>query len=116
MSDKEKDAVKAVVNPETHEHDCTCDDENCDCNTITLELEDGTEKEFTVLEMIEHEGKSYMALTEGDSEEYDILRVEGDEEELELVIIEDDAEYNAVAEAFDAIFAEEDDEEEDEKA
>ncbi len=106
MCDKEKEACKGTVNPETNEVDCTCGDEGCDCNTITLEMEDGTEKEFTILDMLEHEGKTYVALTEGDSDEYDILRIEGEEEEMELAVIEDDAEYNAVADLFDTMFAE----------
>ncbi len=106
MFDKENEENKGTVKPETPELVCDCDDEDCECNTITLELEDGTEKDFTILEMLEHEGKTYMALTEGDSEEYDILRVEGNDEDLELMIIEDDAEYEKVADLFDAAFAE----------
>jgi hypothetical protein len=105
MFDKEKDEIIGTTAPETEEVACDCGDEDCDCNTITLELEDGTEKEFTVLDMLEHDGKTYMALAEEDSEEYDILRLEGNDEEFELLVIEDDVEYEKVADLFDEHFA-----------
>ncbi len=94
-----------------HQHDCECGDE-CDCesNVITLDMEDGTKKDFNVLNILEHNGKQYVALSELDSEEYDILRFEetGDEEDnIALSIIEDDEEYNAVADKFDELFASE---------
>lgn len=112
MCDKEKGNCQATTDPVTNQSVCSCEDESCNCNTITLELEDGTEKEFVVLDMIEHNGKTYMALSEDDSEEYDILKVEGDEENMELIIIEDDAEYNEIADIFDSLFADEEEEEE----
>ena len=56
----------------------------------------------------------YIALTEDDSEEYDILRLEGDEENMELAVIEDDAEYNTIADLIDARLSELEGEEEDE--
>lgn len=103
MTDKEK---KACNCGENHDHDC---DDDCDCesNTITLDMEDGTQKDFTVLNILEYNGNQYVALAEEDSEEYDILRFVEVDDALELSIIEDDAEYNAVAEKFDDLFSSE---------
>lgn len=104
MTDKEKQACDCG---QIGEHDCDGCDEDCDCesNIITLDMEDGTKKDFNVLNIIEHEGKQYVALSEMDSEEYDILRFEEVDDQLELSIIEDDVEYNAVADKFDEIFS-----------
>lgn len=109
MTDKEKQACNCG---EDHDHDCDCGDEDCNCesNVITLDMEDGTKKDFQVLNIIEHEGKQYVALSEMDSVEYDILRFEEVDDQLELSIIEDDAEYNTVADLFDEIFSAEGDE------
>ncbi|MDY0151059.1 MAG: DUF1292 domain-containing protein [Candidatus Cloacimonas sp.] len=98
MTDKEKTA-------HNHSDDCDCG-EDCDCenNTITLDMEDGTQKDFNVLNILEHNGHQYVALAEMDSDEYDILRFVEVGEEMELSIIEDDAEYNAVADKFDEAF------------
>lgn len=92
-----------------HEHDCECGDD-CDSNIITLDMEDGTTKDYHILNILEYEGKQYVALSELDSDEYDILRyemLEDDEEQVALSIIEDDAEYNAVANKFDELFSSE---------
>lgn len=92
------------------EHDCTCGEEGCDCgeesNIISLELEDGSTKDFLVLDVIDLETGTYMALAEVGSNEYDILRVEGEEAEdnLELVVIEDDEEFNKIAKLFQERF------------
>ena len=83
---------------------CDCDNEECNCNTITLDMEDGTQKDFIVLDVIEHEGKQYIALAEVDSMEYDIMSWEVDGENVELSVIEDDAEFNAVAAKFEELF------------
>lgn len=98
MTDKEKTACDCGEG-----HDCA-DDCDCESNTITLDMEDGTQKDFTVLNILEHNGNQYVALAEMDSDEYDILRFVEVGEEMELSIIEDDAEYNAVADKFDEIF------------
>jgi uncharacterized protein YrzB (UPF0473 family) len=107
MTDKEKDDCNCG---EHHDHSCECGEDDCDCesNIITLDMEDGTQKDFNVLNIIEHEGKQYVALAEMESVEYDILRFEEVDDNLELSIIEDDAEYNAVADKFDEIFSAED--------
>jgi len=111
MFDKEKGQHTCHTNPETGEMECGCETDEQSLNTITLEMEDGTEKEFVVIDTLEYEGKSYVALCEGDSAEYDILSFDESEEGLELSYIEDDKEYAAVAQAFDELWAEEEDEE-----
>ncbi len=100
MTDKEKQNCNCG---EHHDHECG-DDCDCESNTITLEMEDGTSKDFTILNILEHNGQQYVALAEEDSAEYDILRFVEVDDNLELSIIEDDAEYNAVADKFDELF------------
>lgn len=100
MTDKEKLNCNCG---EHHEHDCG-DDCDCESNTITLEMEDGSTKDFTVLNILEHNGQQYVALSEEGSVEYDILRFVEVDDSLELSIIEDDEEYNIVADKFDEIF------------
>ena len=99
-----------------HNHNCTCEGEDCSCedhcseeaNIITLDMEDGTQKDFEVLNILDIEGSNYIALAEVGSNEYDILRFVEVEDNLELSIIEDDAEYERVAEKFNELFASED--------
>ena len=78
-------------------------------------MEDGTSKEFTILAMVEHKEQKYIALSEVGSMEYDILRMEYTEEQAELSEIEDDNEFEEVAAKFDAMFEEEDGEEDEEE-
>ena len=98
-----------MVSKDNHlNHDCECGECACsedDRNIVSLMMEDGTEKEFEILQVIEHEGKSYLALCEAGSFEYDILRVNEVDDEVELNVIEDDAEYEQVAELFDEVFS-----------
>jgi uncharacterized protein YrzB (UPF0473 family) len=96
-----------MPNPEEHVHEC--DGEDCDhdheSNVITLDMEDGSQKDFMVLDMLQHEGMNYVALSEVGQMEYDILRFEEMEENLELSIIEDDDEYERIAKVFEERFA-----------
>jgi uncharacterized protein YrzB (UPF0473 family) len=99
-------------NMHEHEEHC-CEGEDCTCgehesNIITLDMEDGSQKDFEVLQIINHEGKNYIALAELDSAEYDILRFEEVEDSVELSIIEEDEEFDAVAAIFDDLFNSED--------
>jgi len=98
-------------NEHVHE-DHVCEGDDCACETesniITLDMEDGSQKDFEVLQIITHEDKNYIALAELDSSEYDILRFEEVDDALELSIVEDDDEFNAVAAIFDDIFNSED--------
>lgn len=120
MFDKDEKDCNCNCDEETTKgHDnCDCDDENCDCdcdsNTITLDMEDGTQKDFNVLDIVELDSKKYIALAEVDSMEYDILRMEVMDDTVELSIIEDEVEFDKVAAKFDELFALEDDEEEEE--
>ena len=93
---------------------CDCENEDCDSNVITLDMEDGTQKDFLVLDIIEHEGKQYIALAEVDSMEYDIMSMAVIDENVELSVIEDDEEFNAVAAKFDEHFSRLDEEIEEE--
>lgn len=96
---------------EEHVHDCEDDDCTCnghESNIITLDMEDGSQKDFEVLQIISHEEKNYIALAELDAEEYDILRFDEVEDAMELSIIEDDEEYNVIAAIFDDLFNSED--------
>ncbi|MBP3685811.1 MAG: DUF1292 domain-containing protein [Clostridia bacterium] len=72
--------------------------------TVTLTDEEGVERDFDILAVMELEGNEYYALvpTDSDEDEYIILKsepVEGDEQVL--ITIDDDAEFDRVAEAFD---------------
>lgn len=69
---------------------------------ITLEMEDGSEKDFVALDIIHHEGHSYIALSEVDSMDYDVLRFVEADDVLELSIIEDDDEYTKITNLFQA--------------
>lgn len=96
------------LNNEDEVKNCNCEGDSCECeescdaesNIITLDMEDGSQKDFMVLDIVNHEGAKYVALAEVGAMEYDILRFEEAEEELELSIIEDDDEYNKIAELF----------------
>lgn len=79
-------------------------DNEFEFETVTLTDEEGVERDFDILAVLEFEGNEYYALVDVDSEEdeYIILKVqygEGDEEIL--VTIDDDAEFDRVAEEFD---------------
>ncbi len=107
---------KNIVNPDEHVHDFEGDDNmDDDSRIISLEMEDGSQKDFVALDIISHEGQNYIALSEVGSMEYDVLRFEEVEDSLELSIIEDDEEYERIAEVFTEHFAslaEEDDDDE----
>ena len=109
MSDKEiKDCG---CGEHDHEHGDDCE---CDTNTIMLDMEDGTQKEYTILDMVELDGKKYLALSEIDSVEYDILEMKEDGDSVELSYVEDDDEYNLVADEFEKIFSDSEDDEDEE--
>ncbi len=118
----EKDINGHNHEEQVHDHDCDCGNGDCDCangdsNLITLDMEDGTQKDFLVLDILEHEGQKYIALAEVDSNEYDILAMTVVGENVEMNIIEDDDEFNAVAAKFEELFSgtgdDDDDDEED---
>ncbi len=78
----------------------------------TLTDEDGNEIEFEVIGRCEYNGTEYLAMiptdaTFSDECEYSILKTVSENGEEWLSTLEDDAEFEAVAERFDALFAEE---------
>ncbi|MCB5253021.1 MAG: DUF1292 domain-containing protein [Candidatus Cloacimonadaceae bacterium] len=73
---------------------------------ITLEMEDGSEKDFIVLDILSHDDNNYIALSEEDSMEYDVLRFVEADEFLELSIIEDEDEYDMITNLFKEKFEE----------
>ena len=92
---------------ENKNHTCDCNDEECNCDTITLTLEDGTEQEFIILDTVKHKKKDYVALAPVDGEEYFIYGFKEIGENVEFFSIENDKEFEAVAEIFEKRFDEE---------
>lgn len=73
---------------------------------LALTDEEGNEVNFTIIDAVEHEGKTYVLLTpaeETDGEEVEVimLRVEDDGEEDVLVTVDDENEFNTIAALFD---------------
>ena len=82
--------------------------------TIELELEDGTFEECEVLDILEIDGKSYVALLPLDGNEYYVYECKGlDEENIEIVTIEDDEEHEKIISAFENYFNDDDDDDDD---
>ena len=79
---------------------------------ITLEFDDNTAVDCSIMGTFEVNGKEYIALyTEDGSEEVFIYGyVENSDETFELVEIVDDAEFDAAAAEFDTIMAENEEE------
>ena len=79
--------------------------------SVTLDLDDGTSVECTIITSLEVEGKDYIALLPMVDEEDDLYgevwfygykeNPDDPNEEPELIHIDDDAEYEAVVDAFD---------------
>jgi len=113
MSDeyKAEDEKACGCNDECGENcDCDCDDEH---DTVTLELDDGTEVECDILTVFQVEGyadQQYIALVpqEEDSDDVYLYRFSYDGEgDPQIENITDDEEYEAVADAFDEMLDEE---------
>jgi len=83
--------------------------------TIVLTDEDGHDHEFSIVDVIEVEGKEYAILLplaggeeEEEEEEAVILRIDKDEDGEEVLVdIEDDDEWERVAEAWEELLDEE---------
>ena len=79
--------------------------------SVTLDLDDGTSVECTIITILEVDGKDYIALLPMVDEEDDLYgevwfygykeNPNDPNEEPELIHIDDDAEYEAVVDAFD---------------
>lgn len=88
---------------------CNCDNDQEEMDIIYLTLEDDSELECGVLGIFEIEDKSYIALVSLDDEEQVLLyEYKEDGDEFELGQIEDEDELEAVLEAFDTLFMEDD--------
>ena len=97
-----------------NDHDCqsgcSCgEDEQDYIQTVMLELEDGSTEECEVLEVLEIDGKEYIALLPLEKEEYYIYGFKSHGDEIEIINIEDSEEFEKVVNAFDEYFNEEDD-------
>ena len=78
--------------------------------TVTLTLDDDSELECAVVAIFPVQDKDYIALLPlgvKDAQVYLYRFKHNDDEDLELENIEDDAEFEAVADAYDALVAEE---------
>ena len=87
-------------------------------DVIVLTDEDGQEREFSIVDVIEVDGREYAILVptdethdDDDADEAVILRIDHDEDDNEVLVdIEDDEEWERVAEAWEQMLDEEEDE------
>jgi len=84
-----------------HEHDHEHDDL---IETVTLTLDDGTEAVCEVLGNFEMNGTNYIVLSPEDDDEVLIYRCKEEGDQISLEAIESDEEFEAVSEAFDELF------------
>ncbi len=96
---------------------CGCNNEEEGVEVITLEFDDGESVECEVIGVFDFEGKEYIALLPND--ESDDVYIYGykelGEEEFELVDITDEDEFKRVADAFEKLAYEEEDNSENKK-
>ena len=81
--------------------------------TITLTLDDDSELECAVVAIFPVQDKDYIALLPlgmEDAQEY-LYRLKRNEDDIELENIEDDEEFELVADAYDTLLMDADDEE-----
>jgi len=93
-----------------HSGSCGCghDHDECEHDSITLSLDDGTELNCVVLDIFSVDNKDYIALQpeEGESEDDNVFLyryIQEDDGEPQLLNIEDDDEFEAVADAFEEL-------------
>lgn len=99
---------------DNHEYEnCGCGESDCDCghdheevNKIYLTLEDDTELECYILDIIEIGVKQYIALLPENDERVLIYEYSESEDGVELLTIEDDEEFEIVSNTFKEIFEE----------
>lgn len=83
-----------------------------DYGTIHLTLDDDTELDCAVLGIFEVEDDEYIALLPEGEEEVLIYKYkELENDEFDLIPIEDEDEFNVVAEAFELLFSDDEDDE-----
>ena len=88
-------------------------EEEIEVDVVTLiDDENGEEKDFEIIAKAELDGNVYLALVpyDEDAEEYVILRATGSDEDMTLETIDDDEEFDKVADYFDDILFESDEE------
>lgn len=101
----------------SHDHNHDHDHEHEEVEVITLTLEDNSELECAAIGIFPFEEKEYIALMPLDGDDIDedasVLLYEYNEigdDDLELVFIEDEEYFNKVADEFESLYAEEDEE------
>lgn len=101
----------------SHDHNHDHDHEHEEVEVITLTLEDNSELECAVIGIFPFEEKEYIALMPLDGDDIDedasVLLYEYNEigdDDLELVFIEDEEYFNKVADEFESLYVEEDEE------
>lgn len=101
----------------SHDHNHDHDHEHEEVEVITLTLEDNSELKCAVIGIFPFEEKEYIALMPLDGDDIDedasVLLYEYNEigdDDLELVFIEDEEYFNKVADEFESLYAEEDEE------
>lgn len=79
--------------------------------TIVLVDEDGTETSFELVASLDIDGKQYVLLAENEDSDdvMPFIVIETEDGEMTLSPVEDEAEFEKIAEAYDALFDEEDD-------
>lgn len=90
-----------------HEHDCDCGEHD---EVLTLIDENGEERDFTVIDILEIDGTEYAILlpVEEETDEAIILKFEKDDEGNEVLVdIEDDEEWEKVADAWEEMLSQE---------
>lgn len=115
LENNELEENKADHDHDHHDHDHDHDDDLDEMEVIVLTLDDDTELECAVLEVFPYEDKEYIALVTLDDEQKVLLyefSEDLDSGEIEVSMIEDEDEFNRVAEEFERIMEEYDDEEE----
>ena len=71
---------------------------------ITIEFDDGTVKEWTVLGVFEAEGRDYIALLDEDTEDVYLYRyIQTDDESYDIDEIPTDEEFDMAYEVFEEI-------------
>lgn len=78
---------------------------NEETDVITLEFDDGEEKECIIIGVFEYNGNEYIALDpdDGTGDAYIYGYKEVGDDEFELMDIDDDEEFEAAAKEFDSI-------------
>lgn len=93
-----------------HDHDHDHDHDH-EVPVLHLELEDGTEMACFVLDILDIDDASYIALLPEDEEAFMIYEYKEENEEVSLSNIQNDEEYERIAKVFEAHFEVDEEEE-----